>query len=842
MNKKIPTVHLIGQAHLDPVWLWPWTEGRAEAVATCYSAVNCLKCYPDFHFTRGEAQIYRWIEEEDPELWAEIRRFIAEGRWHAVNGMVIQPDMNLPQGESFVRQALLGKRYFQEKLGLDVRIAFCVDSFGHAGTLPQILRKCGFDTYIFMRPKPHEKELPGEVFWWQSPDGSRILTYRVPGPYQTTPRTDNESHIAQALAARPDRLADTMSFFGVGNHGGGPTREMIESLQALASRRQDICLRFSHPQAYFDAIAPHAADLPVVPDELQYHAIGCYAVNSQLKRLHRQAEGALLAAERLVCLANVWAGRRLPLAELDRLWWDVLFNQFHDTLGGTSIKQGEDEAIMAFSRVILSARELSNDAGRAIAATLDTSGPGGSLVVFNPFPQPIGQYMEYEPWTEWQGWDAAGWGLVDEAGQPVPHQLIEAEAAMHLTNSPVNRLVFPVELPPLGYRLYHFARGLPRTEPASSLSVTPDSLANEFWRLRLDPASGAIISCVDQASGVELVGPAGWNVAHVLHDPSDTWSHGLTHYDEIIGQFKATEIKICDQGPLQVSLLIERAYEGNTWRQQLILRRGDPALLLRNWLCWQGQWQLVKLAFQVPTDQPRSFHDVPFGWLERSCSGQEVPTQMWLDVQGPLKRGRLEDWRTGISSTLQPSSLPPDLLAGLALLNDGKYSCDVQGNVMRLTILRTPPYAYHDPHVFGSKRRYDWVDQGYQEFSLVLLPHLGDWRETDVITRARALNLPPVCITSHAHPGRRPPSDTLARLTTPELELTALKPAEDGLGFVVRMADKHGRGGSGQFIWLGQPFEVALSPFEVATWRLFEENGRWQFAACDMLERKLNIA
>src|SRR5512134_1551086 len=124
MSRKNPVVHLIGQAHLDPVWLWPWTEGRAEAVATCCSAVNCLKHYPDFHFTRGEAQIYRWIEEEAPELWAEICGFIAEGRWHAVNGMVIQPDMNLPQGESFVRQALLGKRYFQEKLGLDVRIAF----------------------------------------------------------------------------------------------------------------------------------------------------------------------------------------------------------------------------------------------------------------------------------------------------------------------------------------------------------------------------------------------------------------------------------------------------------------------------------------------------------------------------------------------------------------------------------------------------------------------------------------------------------------------------------------------------------------------------------------------
>lgn len=831
MTSKIPTIHLIGQAHLDPVWLWSWTEGRAEALATCYSAANCLERYPDFHFTRGEAQIYRWIEEEAPELWAEIRRFIAEGRWHVVNGMVIQPDMNLPQGESFVRQALLGKRYFQEKLGLDVRIAFCVDSFGHAGTLPQILRKCGFDSYIFMRPKPHEKELPAEVFWWQSPDGSRILAYRIPGPYQTTPRTDNENHIAQALAATPDALNDTMPFFGVGNHGGGPTREMIESLRALAGRREDVHLRFSHPQAYFDAIAAQADSLPTVRDELQYHSVGCYAVNSQLKRLHRQAEGALLAAERMACLSHVWTGQAMPLAELDRLWWDLLFNQFHDTLGGTSIRQGEDEAIMAFGRVILSARELTNNAGRAIAATLDTSGPGSSVVVFNPFPQPIKQYLEYEPWTEWQAWDAAGWGLVDETGQPVPHQTLEAEAAMHLTNSPVNRLVFPVELPPLGYRLYRFAPGLPRTEVLNQMSVTPDSLANDFWRLRLDPASGAIISCVDQATGVELVGPAGWNVAQVLRDSSDTWSHGQTHFNETIGQFGAAKTTICDEGPLQSSLLIERVYEGNTWLQQLVLRQGDPAILLRNWICWQGRWQLVKLAFQVPTDQPRSFHDVPFGWLERPGNGQEVPTQMWVDVQGPLQSDRME--------VRKPETLPT-LSAGLALLNDGKYSCDVEGNILRLSILRTPPYAYHDPHVFGSKRRYEWVDQGCQEFNLVLLPHRGDWRETGLIARARALNLPPVCITTHSHPGRRPTCDSLARLEAAELELTAFKPAEDGLGFVIRLADKHGRGGSGHFIWQEQTFEVSLLPFEVTTWRIFEENGRWHFMSCDMLERKQN--
>lgn len=814
-----PVIHMIGQGHLDPVWLWPWTEGRAEALATCYAALNCLKQYPDFHFTRGEALVYRWIEAEAPEMWAEIKQFMAQGRWHVVNGMVIQPDMNLPSGESFVRQALLGKRYLQQKLGVDVTVAYCVDSFGHAGTLPQILRKCGFDSYVFMRPMPREKDLPAETFWWQGPDGSRILAFRIAGPYQTGRRVDLEAHIEQAVQAKPAGLNHTMSFFGVGNHGGGPTRAQIEHLQQLARRRQDISIRFSHPQAYFEAIRPEAGSLPVVADELQMHAIGCYSVNSLLKRLHRQAECGLLLAERLACMAHMWAGRPLPLARLETLWWDILFNQFHDTLGGSSIKRGEDEAIMALGRVALGAQELADEAGRAIAHEVDTGEPGG-LVLFNPFPQPVEQYVEYEPWTQWEAWDEGGWGLADEAGRPVPHQVLEPDAAINSGMGAVNRVLFPVQVPPLGYRLYRVAPGLPRPEITNRLRVDPGRLENDRWQLRLDPQTGAITSCLDRASGLDLVGPAGWNLAQVLQDDSDTWSHDLSGYDRVIGRFTVSSIRVGETGPLQASLFIERVYEGSTWLQQLVLRQGEPAIILRNWLNWQGQWRLLKLAFHLPLDAPRAYHDVPFGWLERPVLGQEVPTQMWLDVTGSL-----------------PAN--PARLAGLALLNDGKYSCDVRDNVLRLTVLRCPPYAYHQPHQIGTKRRYDWVDQGQQEFTLVLLPHLGDWRDTDMVQRARALNLPLVPVTSHAHPGRRPAADSLMRLEAPELEMTALKPAEDGQGFVVRLADRHGRGGAGRLVWQGRAFDIALSPFEAGTWRLWPANGEWQLTPCDMIERVL---
>ena len=281
--------------------------------------------------------------------------------------MVIQPDMNVPGGESFVRQVLLGKAYMRQHLGVEPRVAYCVDSFGHAGTLPQILAKCGFDAYVFMRPGPHEKELPSQAFWWQGPDGSRVLAFRIAASYGTR-NLDHAEHIAKAVAAKPPQLDQTMCFFGVGNHGGGPTKQQIENIQAIARVSDDLEIRFSSTDAYFAAIAPAADTLPTVAEELQFHAVGCYSVNSALKRSHRQAECGLLLAERLASMAQAWVGQPAPAERLRTLWHDLCFNQFHDTLGGSSTKEAEDEAIMSLGRVIMGSREIADDAGRAIAA------------------------------------------------------------------------------------------------------------------------------------------------------------------------------------------------------------------------------------------------------------------------------------------------------------------------------------------------------------------------------------------------------------------------------------------------------------------------------------------
>jgi alpha-mannosidase len=814
------TVHMIAQAHLDPVWLWRWTEGRAEALATSQSALDRLAEYPDLHFTRGEAQVYQWIEDENLAMFRLIQQMVSQGRWHIVNGMIIQPDLNLPQGESLVRQALLGKRYFAEKFGQEVSIAYCVDSFGHAGTLPQILKQCGFEHYVFMRPQEHEKQLPGQAFWWQSPDGTRLLAFRISRSYASWGDDPTES-ISVALADRPDSLEDVACFFGVGNHGGGPTRRQIERLVQFNAQREDIDLRFSSLQAYFDSIQPHTGDLPVVADELQYHAVGCYSVNSRLKRLHRQAECALLQAERMAALARLWAGQPPDRALLRSLWHDLCFNQFHDILAGTCIKEAQDESEMALSRVVLSARELIDRSGRLVGENVDTSGPGGALLVFNPFPYPFRGCLEYEPWTGGERWRASSWGLVDDGNSPVPHQVIEAQPATGRSETRgFDRLLFQADLSPLGYRLYRYDRGLPVQQPLAGAQAHDNALENEFLRIRLDLETGSIVSCFDKASGLELVGRSGWNVAQVIHDPSDTWSHAVRSYDQVLGRFSQARIRPADSGPLQASLLVERSWQdetgaSGTWLQQVILRSGASEIILRNELYWHGAWRTLKLAFDLPLSQPQGVRDVPFGALPFPTDGLETPMQQWAAVFGALSSGE----------------------AGLAVLNDGKYACDLLGSTLRLTILRSPPYGYHVPHEIGAKQHYDWIDQGSQRFDLVLRPFIGDWKKAEIVRRARELNLPPVLVTMHSHPGKLPPSQGLCSLESQELELTALKPLEDGEGYLLRLADRHGAGGEGILTWMGQPFTVVCKPYEVRAFRIERLEDAWDLFPCDFLER-----
>lgn len=298
-------LHLIGNGHLDPVWLWRWQEGFSEIRATFRSALERLKEFPELRFTSACAVYYQWIEKIDPDMFEEIRARVKEGRWNIVGGWFLQPDCNIPCGESFARHGLFSQRYFREKFGILARTGYNVDSFGHNASLPQILKKSGMDHYVFMRPQAHEKEIEEELFLWESPDGSQVDAYRIPVVYNVGNWGNLELIPQYREKAERDRQ-DYMIFFGIGNHGGGPSIKLIEEIDSMGVEGAV----YSTPDEYFRNIKRE--ELTVVADELQHHARGCYSACTSVKMSNRRCENALLEAEAFLVMAKHLTGLEYP--------------------------------------------------------------------------------------------------------------------------------------------------------------------------------------------------------------------------------------------------------------------------------------------------------------------------------------------------------------------------------------------------------------------------------------------------------------------------------------------------------------------------------------------------
>jgi alpha-mannosidase len=786
---------MIGNAHIDPVWLWQWPEGYQEVRATFRSAIRRMEEYPEFVFTMNAVCYLAWVEESDPELFEQIRARIADGRWQVVGGWWIEPDCNIPGGESFVRQALYGQRYLYDRFGITATTGANVDSFGHNGSIPQLLRGAGMDSYVFLRPGPHERELPASLFRWASRDGSSVVAYRIPHEY-CSPRGELVEHVDKALAQLPADAGELMVFYGVGDHGGGPTKDNLDSIRALDGvdgRR----LECSSPRAFFDAVGGDG-DLPVVTGDLLNHAVGCYAAHSGIKRWNRRAEHLLQRAEKWCAVASAVADVPYPHAELTEAWKLVLFNQFHDTLAGTSIRPAYDDARDQIGHACSLAASAFNRAVQSIARGIDIPEEPDvhDVVVFNAHPWPVEAEVELEfTWLK-----PEGARMTDDAGASVA---VQTTRPLATASSSRGRLVFGASLPPLGYRTYRIHLGA--EDPAPGVVATDTTLENEFVALEVDPATGWLSRLTDKATRVELAAPGGHAV--VVDDRSDTWGHGVRAYDEVLGAFECTSVRLVEHGPVRSVLRIESRFGSSTLAEELILRPGSRSVEVRARLDWRERLKLLKLRVPTAVEAATATFEIPYGFTERATDGTEQPAQAWVDVS--------------------------DARSGLAVLNDGKCGHDVRGGAIGITVARSPVYAWHDPKELDDDGVYDYLDQGEQELTYVLMPHAGDWRDAGVVRAAAELNQPPFALLEAPHPGMRP--RRASYLSAGGVELTVLKAAEDGEAFAVRAYDGAGRGGRAELTLLDRSFTADFGPAEIKTF-LVPRNGAAPVVETNLLE------
>jgi alpha-mannosidase len=772
-DRKI-LVHMVGNAHIDPVWLWPLAEGRTEVLSTYRTALMLLDEFPDYVFTSGGAVTYEWVRQDDPALFRRIQEFVAEGRWVLVNGWWLQPDCNIPHGESFVRHGLYGQRYLQQHFGTRATVGYNVDSFGHAGTLPQILRECGLDYYVFFRPGPHEMALPAGPYWWQSPDGSRVLACRPPLHYGSPEDDDVVARARQAADDMPADLDETLCFYGVGNHGGGPTRHNVRQLAALQAADQAVAPIFSSPDAYFGRMAALGRDWPVVADELQHHARGCYTALSRVKRENRQAEHALLPAERWDALAGVQAGSPRASAALQMAWENVLFNQFHDILAGTSLRSAYDDVWHGYAQSRAIANRVQEQALQALQQPLEVPERQGQqpVVLWNPSPWPRHEAVHLVvPMGGWRH-DFAGSRypaaptVRDVDGQVLPSQLARV---VFDYNTYLVHLDVLAEVPALGARLVYVE--IPETDPPEQDLVAPPchTIENAYLRVTVDPHTGWLASLYDKRAGCELLAGPGC-VPLVIEDASDTWSHDVKAFREVIGRFVASApVRLLEDGPVKQVLRIESAWGDSRLVLDLSLTATQPTLDVTLTIDWHERYKMLKLGLPLALEGVAVTTDAPYGHTQRPADGEEHPCQAWVDLTG---QGFTRRW-------------------GVSLLNDSKYGYDALEAELRLSLLRSPIYAFHNPRVVRHGVEYSYTDQGEQTVRLSLAPHAGEWSAATPHRLADALQEPLLAQAVAPQAGETPPASWLS-VSPDNVLLTVVKGGEEGQGLIVRGMETSG--------------------------------------------------
>lgn len=782
------TVHMIGNAHLDPVWLWNWREGFQENKATMKSALDRLDEYDDFVYTCSSAQFYEWVEENAPDLFERIKQRVAEGRWVIVGGWWVQPDCNIPSGESFARHALISQNYFYEKFGVKAKTGYNVDSFGHNAMLPQILKKSGLENYVFMRPGRFEKpEIKDGPFIWEAPDGSQVNTFRIFDSYGNAGAV-NES-LGRCIEHFKDEPNDYMFFYGVGNHGGGPTIKLIEFIKKLQKEwKDDVNIVFSDPNTYFDAVDKSV--LPVVKDDLQHHAAGCYAAESMIKYMNRKSENALLSAEKFSVMSEKLIGKDYsePLTEA---WKTVLFNQFHDILAGSSIRSAYYDARNQLGGAVAVANAAENRAMQAISFKINIPLDETVLpvVIFNPHGFSIKMPVELEVWGFPNGRSGSTATVLDKNGNKVPSQKVPSCTATTFRHA----FTFMAEVPAYGYNVY-FMKTESETEQTIDNSGEP-VLENEILRVEFDKKTGGISSIFDKRTKREVL--ASSVKASVINDDTDTWGHTLVRLDDKVGEFEAFKIEVTDAGDTRKTVRVISKYGTSVLTQSYMLYQGDDKIRVKATVNWQEKRKALKLEFPVNTNDGKATVGIPFGHFEKKQDGKEEPMQMWADITADN--------------------------VGLSVLNDGKYSVDFHDNTIGMTVVRSQVYAHHDPYVLDPDEEYMHIDVGVNDFAYSILPHDGAMKKSDIIKEAMLLNQPAVQMFETFHEGNLSMEDTFISVDKSNVVVSAIKKALKSDDTIIRLYEADGEDTTAEIKLFDTSFNASFKPYEIKTFALSED-------------------
>jgi alpha-mannosidase len=795
---------------------------------------------------------------------AEIKRRIQEGRWEVVGGMWVEPDLNMPDGESLVRQLLVGKRWYKQAYGVDVRIGWNPDSFGYTWQLPQIYKKSGVDYFVTQKMTWNDtNQLPFKLFWWESPDGSKVLTYF---PHDYANDNLNPVRLASDLAVARKRspgMLEMMDLYGIGDHGGGPTRAILDEGFHWAGPGADgedhivPKYQFGIAQPFFSDVekqiapqsrtwnyqsiakgyeppadVPGKISIPTWKSELyfEYHR-GVMTTQANHKKNMRTAEEEMLNTEKWASLA--WLdGRDYPAHELTEDWKKVLFNQFHDLAAGSGIGIIYKDAQKDYDVVRWSTDEITAGALKTVAAEIDTGKlPEKPLAGEQSYPvvvlNPLGWSRSGDVEVPFQApsLQDRSYRVMDNAGHIVALGSIPGDAV----NAAGKVRIHLDDVPPLGYKALTIVspstRALSVMLPATHAREEGSAivLENDRVRVSVDKQSGCITSLALWRASVEALAPhACGNQLQFFKDTPkdyDAWNIDPGTLDVTPTTIdRADSVELAGAQSPHPAVRVTLHGQNSKFVQTISLGPTSDIVDIENDVDWHESHILLKAAFPLAATSGFATYEIAYGSIERPTTRNnswekaqfEVPAMRWADLG--------------------------DGQHGLSILNQSKYGYDAVGNLLRITLLRSPKWP--DPE----------ADMGHHHFHYALYPHAGTWKEALTVRHGWEYDYPLQAVVTTAHAGPLPAEHSFASVSPDNVVLTAVKKAEDAKGLIFRVYEWAGKdstvefhvppGATGATVTNlmeepeGQPLSVEggvvkapIKPYEILTVRVDYPNG-----------------
>ncbi len=828
------TVHCIGHGHIDMNWLWNWPETVATTNDTFTTVDRLMDEFPEFRYSQSQTSVYQIMKDYLPELYERVKRRVAEGRWEVTANLWTETDKNLPSGEILCRHILYTRRFFKEEFGLpygSVKIDWEPDTFGHAHSLPTILNQAGIRYYYLHRAGPGPL-----LFWWQGTDGSRVLVFddRFRG-YNGQINAQITRHLLEFEQATG--LKDFIFVFGVGDHGGGPTRRDLRNAVRMQQWPIWPAIKFSTTEAFFSIAEKNARNLPVIDAEMNFVFEGCYTAQSNIKRANRKSENALIEAEMAALLAQGVAGMPYPREAIYTGWKHAMFNQFHDILPGSGIHATYEHAQGLFQEILAQTGMVKTRALRQIASLVNTAGVGqiagptgeandvgggpgdiralGEMsrrgaggvnsdvfVVFNPSPWKRSELVTARLWD--RVWPDEQIAVTDDAGNVRPAQVVQRG---NYWGHQFIEVAFPAaDVDGLGYRAYGVSRMPAR--PAAQATCWGDgngTIENEFLKVVVEQASGAIVHLIDKRAGVDLVPPGErlGTLHYMLEAPHPMTAWVMGQIVKTIPLTEGGKMDCPDNGPHLASVRTLHTLNDSTFAVTISLAAGSPRVeftLDANWL-ERGDpaigVPMLKVAFPLRVADAVATFETPNGHVARSTKPADLTSYTHL-LGGPY-------WKASEPVDKAPGESPMQKWlnvtgaqagvkepVGAAIYNDTKYGCDVRQAedaetcVARLTLLRSS----YDPDPLP--------ELGQHTIRYAVQPHVGSWSPADATRGGYDFNMPFNVVGTDAHAGILPARHGFAEVLTPNVMLSGMKRAEEGDGLVIRLYETDGKATTAQ--------------------------------------------